>query len=196
VKRELQVTGGVFPSDGQLRERARDIMSMQRTACDDPILLEKFKASLREGGLGGIAAQQRPAPASSMGATAHFNLDMELNLDFGTPLPSFASMPTISALSTGLAAAATATSSSSALDLATTTTTSLSAITAAGNHQSNDNTRSAAADIDMDLDFNFTEQELNDILQDVSYNFGHNNGGIAQNFESQVNNNGESGFFM
>jgi len=198
VKRELQITGGVFPSDGQLRERARDIMSMQRTACDDPVLLDKFKASLKEAGFGGIAAQQQPAPASSMRATADFNLDMDLDLGFDAPLPTSASMPAISVLSTELAAAA----ASSALNPTTTMTmTTLAAVPAAGNYQSNNTTIPAATDMDMDLDFNFTEQELNDILQDVSYSLGdnnnNNNNNNTQNFETQVNNNGgRTGFFM
>lgn len=38
VKRELQKTG-VFPSDTQLQARARDILGMQKTPCDDNILL-------------------------------------------------------------------------------------------------------------------------------------------------------------
>lgn len=47
VKRELRRTGGVFPSDEALRERGRQIMAMQRTSCDDPVLLERFKANVR-----------------------------------------------------------------------------------------------------------------------------------------------------
>lgn len=46
VRRELQKTG-IFPSDAELQARARDIMSMQRTPADDPVLLGKFKASLQ-----------------------------------------------------------------------------------------------------------------------------------------------------
>ncbi|KAK8010848.1 hypothetical protein PG990_009813 [Apiospora arundinis] len=46
VRRELQQTG-IFPSDAQLQARARDIMSMQKTPADDPVLLGKFKASLQ-----------------------------------------------------------------------------------------------------------------------------------------------------
>lgn len=45
VKREAGKTG-VMPTDDQLRERAKQIMSMQKTAADDPILLQKFKASI------------------------------------------------------------------------------------------------------------------------------------------------------
>ncbi|KAK8042477.1 hypothetical protein PG994_012960 [Apiospora phragmitis] len=46
VRRELQKTG-IFPSDTDLQARARDIMSMQKTPADDPVLLGKFKASLQ-----------------------------------------------------------------------------------------------------------------------------------------------------
>ncbi|KAK7927329.1 C2H2 type zinc finger containing protein [Apiospora marii] len=46
VRRELQKTG-IFPSDAELQARARDIMSMQKTPADDPVLLGKFKASLQ-----------------------------------------------------------------------------------------------------------------------------------------------------
>ncbi|KAI8629324.1 hypothetical protein F5Y19DRAFT_78006 [Xylariaceae sp. FL1651] len=129
VKRELQRTG-IFPNDAQLQERARNIMSMQKTACDDPILLGKFKASLQ----GTMPGQQ---PFSMGGA--------DFNFDFAAMLP--ASMPATSAISTGLASAA-------ALDpnISIPTADTLSA--------------------DMDLDMNFTEQELNDILQDVSYGLG------------------------
>jgi hypothetical protein len=125
VKRELQKTGS-FPSDAQLQERARDIMGMQKTACDDPLLLGKFKAALQ----GNTLVQQVPTGAS-------------FDLDFPTTLP--ASMPTTSGLSTRLG------SSMPTLD---------PALSGSGM----DSLRA-----DMDIDLNFTEQELNDILQDVSY---------------------------
>jgi hypothetical protein len=47
VRRELLKTG-VFPSDDQMRSRARDIMGMQQTPVDDAVLLGKFKASLQQ----------------------------------------------------------------------------------------------------------------------------------------------------
>lgn len=46
VKREMTKTG-VLPTDDELRDRARQIMSMQKTAADDPILLEKFKTAMQ-----------------------------------------------------------------------------------------------------------------------------------------------------
>lgn len=46
VKRELMM-GSPFPDDECLKERARQIMSMQKTSCDDPILLENFKTTMR-----------------------------------------------------------------------------------------------------------------------------------------------------
>ncbi|KAI1347361.1 hypothetical protein F5Y01DRAFT_245193 [Xylaria sp. FL0043] len=89
VKRELLKTG-VFPSDAQLQARARDIMSMQKTPCDDPELLSKFKAAL-QGNLP-VQQQQQPLP-----------VDTSFDFDFSTSIP--ASMPTTtSALSAGLAA--------------------------------------------------------------------------------------------
>ncbi|KAI1109722.1 hypothetical protein F5Y14DRAFT_455744 [Nemania sp. NC0429] len=130
VKREVRKSG-VFPADAQLRERARDIMSMQKTPCDDPILLGKFKASLQ----GNI--QQQPVYSGNSFA-----------FDFPTTTVP-ASMPTTSALSAQLA--------SSLPD--PDPTLSVPAV---------DSRLSA----DMDLDLNFTEQELNDILQDVSYGLG------------------------
>ncbi|KAI0132860.1 C2H2 type zinc finger-containing protein [Xylariales sp. AK1849] len=47
VKREMS-KNGAMPSDDQLRDRARQIMSMQKTPADDPTLLEKFKAAMEE----------------------------------------------------------------------------------------------------------------------------------------------------
>ncbi|KAI1150859.1 hypothetical protein F4825DRAFT_388557 [Nemania diffusa] len=132
VKRELQKTG-VFPSDAQLQARARDIMGMQKTPCDDPILLSKFKAALQ----GNMLAQQQPVP---MGAG--------FSLDFPATLP--ASMPTTSALSAALA------SSMPTLDP---TLPTMAAASFSG---------------EMDLDLHFTEQELNDILHDVSYGLDDN----------------------
>ncbi|KAF2967200.1 hypothetical protein GQX73_g6391 [Xylaria multiplex] len=146
VKRELQKTG-VFPSDAQLQARARDIMSMQKTPCDDPTLLGKFKAALR----GNLPTQQQPIPTTA-----------DFALDFAATIP--ASMPTTSALSAGLA------SSMPAVD----STFSVSA--------------TDSWPTGMDLDLNFTEQELSDLLGDVSYglddsmelNLGHNSlGGVG-----------------
>ncbi|KAH8158175.1 hypothetical protein CIB48_g10065 [Xylaria polymorpha] len=131
VKRELQKTG-VFPSDTQLQARARDILGMQKTPCDDNILLGKFKVALQ----GNISTPQ-PIP-----------MQTNFDFDFATVLP--ASIPTTSALSAHLA------SSMPTLD----PTLSISAT----------DTLSTG----MDLDLNFTDQELNDILLDVSYGLGDN----------------------
>ncbi|KAI0971432.1 hypothetical protein F4678DRAFT_432887 [Xylaria arbuscula] len=132
VRRELLKTG-IFPSDAQLQTRARDIMSMQKTPCDDLNLLGKFKAAL-----------QATLPAqNSLPANTNFALDF-------TTASVPALVPTTSALSAGLA------SSIPSLDPALSV---------------------PAADpwpTDMDLDLNFTEQELSDILQDVSYGLGDN----------------------
>lgn len=130
VKREVQKLG-VFPADAQLRARARDIMSMQKTPCDDPTLLGKFKASLQ-----GIISAQQPVYTEA-----------DFAFDFSATLP--ASLPMTSALSAGLA------SSLPALDPALSVPAADSCLPA-----------------EMDLDLNFTEQELNDILQDVSYGLG------------------------
>ncbi|KAI1369707.1 hypothetical protein F5Y08DRAFT_292730 [Xylaria arbuscula] len=127
VKRELLKTG-VFPSDSQLQARARDIMSMQKTPCDDPDLLGKFKAALQ-----GVLPAQQPLPVSN-----------SLPLEFSTSIP--APLPTTSALSAGLLA-----SSVPPLDPA------LSAPIA------------EPWSTEMDVDLDFTEQEINDILEDVSF---------------------------
>jgi hypothetical protein len=55
VKREVNKTG-LIPCDDELRDRARQIMSMQKTAADDPILLGKFKASMQQSVLSGQGA--------------------------------------------------------------------------------------------------------------------------------------------
>ncbi|KAI0525862.1 hypothetical protein F5B22DRAFT_588078 [Xylaria bambusicola] len=131
VKRELHKTG-VFPSDAQLQERARDIMSMQKTPCDDPTLLGKFKAALQ----GTIPAQQ-PLPMNS-----------SLPLDFPLSIP--APIPAASALSAGLASSIPPPATALAVPVTEPWST------------------------EMDLDLSFTEQELNDILQDVSYGITDN----------------------
>lgn len=129
VRRETQKTG-VFPSDEQLQTRARDIMGMQKTPCDDIVLLGKFKAALQ----GNMLAQQ----TIPMGGG--------LPMDFSMSLPH--SMPTVSALSAQLV------SSTAALE----PTLSIPAADVL-----------SAGGTGMDIDLHFTEQELNDILQDVSY---------------------------
>ncbi|GAP84795.1 putative C2H2 type zinc finger containing protein [Rosellinia necatrix] len=131
VKRELQKTG-LFPSDTQLQSRARDIMSMQKTPCDDPVLLGKFKAALQ----GNLPVQQS-LPTGG-----------DFAFDFGAALPI--SMPTTSTLSAELTSSITTSGPSLSVPAADTIYT------------------------EMDLDLNFTEQELNDILQDVSYEIGDN----------------------
>lgn len=50
VKREMQKTG-VFPTDEQLRLRARDIMGMQSTPADDANLLAQFKSVVQQDSL-------------------------------------------------------------------------------------------------------------------------------------------------
>ncbi|KAI1133697.1 hypothetical protein F5Y10DRAFT_228369 [Nemania abortiva] len=131
VRRELQKTG-VFPGDAQLQSRARDIMGMQKTPCDDPVLLGKFKAAL-QGNMPALQLQQQQA--MPMGAS--------FGLDFSATLP--ASMPTTSALSAGLISPMPTLDPTLSVPAADTFSTG------------------------MDLDLNFTEQELNDILNDVSY---------------------------
>lgn len=61
VKRELRHTGGVFPSDDSLRERARNILSMQSTPCDDPVRLGRFKAALQESVAAAASFMQSPS---------------------------------------------------------------------------------------------------------------------------------------
>ncbi|KAI1431198.1 hypothetical protein GGR50DRAFT_101113 [Xylaria sp. CBS 124048] len=53
VKREIH-RSGLFPSDRELQQRARDILNVQRTPCDDSFLLGRFKAALQ----GSIPPQQ------------------------------------------------------------------------------------------------------------------------------------------
>ncbi|KAI8964451.1 hypothetical protein F5Y11DRAFT_345594 [Daldinia sp. FL1419] len=116
VRREIGRTG-VFPSDNQLRERGRQIMAMQRTSCDDPALLERFKAAVQSANLS----------------------DPSTSAQDGRPLTP------------GVAA-----------DIATVT---------AGTNPSTSDAALSMLPEDMDMDFQFTEQEMNDILQDVSPDF-------------------------
>ncbi|KAK6082530.1 C2H2 type zinc finger domain-containing protein [Seiridium cupressi] len=82
VKRETSKTG-IMPGDDQLRERARQIMSMQKTAADDPILLEKFKAAAQQSIFTSQAIPMTAVPTIS-GTTAS-----EAPTDFATPgMPS------------------------------------------------------------------------------------------------------------
>ncbi|KAI1386645.1 uncharacterized protein F4822DRAFT_322830 [Hypoxylon trugodes] len=118
VRREVGRTG-VFPSDDALRERGRQIMAMQKTSCDDPILLERFKAAVRAAGL--------PDPAAGMGVS--------------TPL----------------------------------TQADIAAVTAASNPGASDAALATLPE-DMDVDFHFTDQEMNDLLQDVDPDLG---GGVS-----------------
>lgn len=123
VRREVGKTG-VFPSDESLRERARQIMAMQKTSCDDPVLLERFKASVKATLLpdtGTLDAVPEAGPAGPL-----------------TP---------------GLAA-----------DIATVTGTS------SGTGVSDPALMTLSGE--MDVDFHFTEQEMNDLLQDMSPDFG------------------------
>ncbi|KAI5921303.1 hypothetical protein F4810DRAFT_679264 [Camillea tinctor] len=127
VRREVARGGaGSFPSDERLRARAREIMGMQKTACDDPVLLAKFKAALQQGA------------TTTMGIPGF--ADSALEMDLPATLP---------ARGRGLYAPPTAT----AMDV----------------------------DLDLDLDMNFTDQEINDILQDVSPDFSGGGNTPAQN---------------
>ncbi|KAI0387968.1 hypothetical protein F5Y04DRAFT_241407 [Hypomontagnella monticulosa] len=121
VRREV-LRGGRFPEDEALRERARQIMAMERTSCDDPVLLERFKASVKAGladptgvegaqDLVGAAGPLTPGVAADLATVAG-----------APPMVSDAALATLPA--------------------------------------------------EMDVDFHFTEQEMNDILQEVSPDFG------------------------
>lgn len=131
VRREMMTArgtgGGGFPSDDALRERARQIMGMQKTSCDDPLLLERFKAAVR----------------ADAGAGAD-----GLDVTGGERLFS----PGIASVASGAAGAAATASDPIVSDAALAATLS--------------------GDMEMDMDFHFTEQEMNDILQDVSPDFG------------------------
>ncbi|KAI1775078.1 hypothetical protein F4818DRAFT_60607 [Hypoxylon cercidicola] len=124
VRRELGRGAGAFPPDEALRARARQIMGMQKTSCDDPVLLERFKAAV----LAGAGTDTDVAGAA------------------GTPFA-----PGVAA---DIATAAAGTSDPLASDVDA---------TLPGDMNMN---------MDMDMDFHFTEQEMNDILQDVSPDFG------------------------
>ncbi|OIW31991.1 hypothetical protein CONLIGDRAFT_612267 [Coniochaeta ligniaria NRRL 30616] len=81
---------GHFPSDEDLRAKARDILGTQSTAADNPVLLEKFKDMVREKlalGLGApttvaksAAAGQGVAPGSAADGLGEVPLDIDMNL--------------------------------------------------------------------------------------------------------------------
>ncbi|KAL7627739.1 hypothetical protein AAE478_001934 [Parahypoxylon ruwenzoriense] len=144
VRRELMRSGGAFPSDDQLRERARQIMAMQKTSCDDPVLLERFKAAVKE----------------SIGMSGPSNLGIATS-----PGPAVgASVPFTSGITAGLAAVTAATPDP--------LMTIDPMLTLPGG---------------MDVDFNFTEQEINDILQDLSPDLAS---GTLLNLSPSGNNGG------
>ncbi|RYP26272.1 hypothetical protein DL767_008122 [Monosporascus sp. MG133] len=141
VRRELHRSGGVFPSDEDMRERARQILGMEKTPCDDPVLLGKFKAAIQG------TAVAVPVPSSSLmiGASdlsaataAHHQQQQPLS-------------PSISGITAGLRSmAAAAAASADPTNFTPQTTTAM----------------------DIDLadagEFSFSEQELNDLLLDIS----------------------------
>ncbi|RYP64045.1 hypothetical protein DL771_008970 [Monosporascus sp. 5C6A] len=137
VRRELHRSGGVFPSDEAMRERARQILGMEKTPCDDPVLLGKFKTAIQG------TAVAVPVPSSSLmigggglsGATAA-QQQQPLSLS-------------ISGITAGLRSMAAAAAADSTNFTPQTTT---------------------AMDVDLpDVgEFSFSEQELNDLLLDIS----------------------------
>lgn len=132
VRREMARGGAggavAFPSDDALRERARQIMGMQKTSCDDPVLLERFKASVLGAGGDGLEAT---TGAASGGVGALF-------------------------------------SPGEVADLAAVTAAGVSSDPLASDALLAATLPAGGMDMDMDMDFHFTEQEMNDILQDVS----------------------------
>ncbi|KAH7031399.1 uncharacterized protein B0I36DRAFT_363090 [Microdochium trichocladiopsis] len=70
VRREVSRSGHM-PSDAALRKRACDIMGMQRTSCDDPVLLAKFKETMQqspssEGSAAVVSAFPKPSDAEDI----------------------------------------------------------------------------------------------------------------------------------
>ncbi|KAI1081593.1 hypothetical protein F5B20DRAFT_534551 [Whalleya microplaca] len=143
VRREVHRSdgGGAFPSDDQLRARAREIMGMQTTSCDDPVLLGRFKAAM-QGQDSGFPGSAAPTAAAAAGASG---------LDFGISTPLQAPLPTTSGIAAGLAS------------MEMSTATSAAPLTAE---------EALTLPSEMDLDFSFTEQEISDMLKDVSPDFG------------------------
>ena len=65
------LAGGFFPSDEELRAKAREIIGTETTAADDPVLLGKFKDMVREKpalGLGGAPTATAAASGSGSGS--------------------------------------------------------------------------------------------------------------------------------
>ncbi|KAI1496482.1 hypothetical protein F5X99DRAFT_414053 [Biscogniauxia marginata] len=157
--------GGIFPGDEQLRARAREIMGMQKTPCDDPVLLGKFKAALRGQGIGGAATAT--APSSSGLPPSAFSPSLPIGGSGALGL-GMTTATTTSALTAGLFSPAAAAASSSP------------AAATAGQAAS----LPAEMDLDFDFDLHFTEQEINDILQDVSPELG---GGANAHADANTN---------
>ncbi|OTB06497.1 hypothetical protein M426DRAFT_55141 [Hypoxylon sp. CI-4A] len=146
VRREVRRTGGgvaaAFPTDDALRERARQIMAMQKTSCDDPVLLERFKVAVKSA----IGMMADPLDASSsleFGSTSD-SMGMGLGMGVGVGASLMPGNMTGDIPGGGI-------------------TTSSDPMLA---------TLPAEMDMDVDMDFHFTEQEMNDMLQEISPSFG------------------------
>ncbi|RYP11094.1 hypothetical protein DL764_000252 [Monosporascus ibericus] len=137
VRRELHRSGRVFPSDDDMRERARQILGMEKTPCDDPVLLGKFKAAIQGTAVG------MPVPSSS-------------SLMIGGGSLSAAMAPYQQQLSPAISGI----------------TAGLRSMTAAAPVDPTNFTSETTTAMDVDLadvgEFSFSEQELDDLLLDIS----------------------------
>jgi hypothetical protein len=79
----LGLTTVPFPSDDTLRAKAREILGVQNTAADDPVLLEKFKSMMQEKlGLKQTGTGTTPVVAETQQPDV-LPLDMEVTLTDG-----------------------------------------------------------------------------------------------------------------
>ena len=153
VKRELHRTGGVFPSDDALRERARNILAMQSTPCDDPVKLGRFKAALH----GAVAIAPPPTQLPTVETAAAGAQD---GFDTVTAKPQLP-LPGVSGITTSLQTLAPTTATSADLDQAA---ASASAEPSLGfGLDAINNPPAAAMDLNLALDMDLDIGDIGDI---------------------------------
>jgi hypothetical protein len=89
VKRELSMNS-IYPSNDQMRQRAREIVGMQKTPADDPVLLEKFKTVIQ-----GVEAPQLPLTTRKALTTGSPNSEVSALTTYLTSVPATSDQPNL-----------------------------------------------------------------------------------------------------
>jgi hypothetical protein len=85
---------GEFPSDNDLRAKAREILGLPNTSADDPVLLEKFKDMVREKLSLGLGAPTTVASGStSTPASQNRSQSQSQQLSAASPTDAFGDIP-------------------------------------------------------------------------------------------------------